>query len=453
MKIIVAGGGKIGQSLVRQLVQEGHDLTVIDRDPQVLQSIVEHMDAMGVEGNCASKSVLLQAGVEDANLLIAATKSDEVNLVCCMTAHGINKNIHTIARILNPEYSEQVATMRDVFPLSMTVNPDRRAAAEMERLLKYPGFLRRDTFAKGRVEIVELRIDENSRLKDVALIDLPNVVKCRVLVCAVLREGKAMVSNRGNFVLREGDRIFVTGPTSVLTQLLHNLDIATRRVRKVMVCGGGRVAYYLASFLEKDRITVEMLDRDPVRCQELAEKLPQTSVSCGDCSIQETLDSYGIADCDAVVSVTGVDETNMIVSLYAAKLGVPQVITKISRGVNASLADSLDLGSVICPKDLCCNNIVRYVRAMGNHAGAALSVHAIADGQVEAVEFSLDRGASYCNVPLKQLKFRPEVLIGGITRGAKIEIPNGNSVFMPGDTVVVVTSGRGILRQFQDIFD
>ena len=453
MKIIVAGGGKIGQSLVRQLVQEGHDLTVIDRDPQVLQSIVEHMDAMGVEGNCASKSVLLQAGVEDANLLIAATKSDEVNLVCCMTAHGINKNIHTIARILNPEYSEQVATMRDVFPLSMTINPDRRAAAEMERLLKYPGFLRRDTFAKGRVEIVELRIDENSRLKDVALIDLPNVVKCRVLVCAVLREGKAMVSNRGNFVLREGDRIFVTGPTSVLTQLLHNLDIATRRVRKVMVCGGGRVAYYLASFLEKDRITVEMLDRDPVRCQELAEKLPQTSVSCGDCSIQETLDSYGIADCDAVVSVTGVDETNMIVSLYAAKLGVPQVITKISRGVNASLADSLDLGSVICPKDLCCNNIVRYVRAMGNHAGAALSVHAIADGQVEAVEFSLDRGASYCNVPLKQLKFRPEVLIGCITRGAKIEIPNGNSVFMPGDTVVVVTSGRGILRQFQDIFD
>ena len=318
MKIIVAGGGKIGQSLVRQLVQEGHDLTVIDRDPLVLQSIVEKMDAMGVEGNCASKSVLLQAGVEDANLLIAATKSDEVNLVCCMTAHGINKKIHTIARILNPEYSEQVATMRDVFPLSLTINPDRRAAAEMERLLKYPGFLRRDTFAKGRVEIVELRIDENSRLKDVALIDLPNVVKCRVLVCAVLRDGKAMVSNRGNFVLREGDRIFVTGPTAVLTQLLHNLDIATRRVRKVMLCGGGRVAYYLASLLEKDRITVEMLDRDPERCQELAEKLPQTSVSCGDCSVQETLDSFGMADCDAVVSVTGVDETNMIVSLLQA---------------------------------------------------------------------------------------------------------------------------------------
>ena len=453
MKIIVAGGGKIGDSLVRQLAKEGHDLTLIDQDPQVLRTTVERVDAMGVEGNCASKAVLLQAGVEDADLLIAVTKADEVNLLCCMTAHGINKKIHTIARIRNPEYSEQVMTMRDVFPRSMTVNPDRRAAMEMERLLKYPGFLRRDTFAKGRVEIVELRIDGESRLKDVALIDLPNVVKCRVLVCAVLRDGKAMVSNRGDFVLREGDRIFVTAPTATLAQLLHNLGIVTRRVRKVMLCGGGRVAYYLASLLEKDRITVEMLDRDLERCQELAEKLTRTSVSCGDCSSQEILDSHGIADCDAVVSVTGVDETNMIVSLYAAKLGVSQVITKISRGVNASLADSLSLGSVICPKDLCCNNIVRYVRAMGNQTGAALSVHAIADGQAEAVEFRVENGASYCNVPLKRLKFRPDVLIGSITRGAKSELPGGDSVFMPGDLVVVVTSGRGVLQQFRDIFD
>ena len=453
MKIIVAGGGKIGQSLVQQLVKEGHDLTVIDRDALVLQSIVERVDAMGVEGNCASKSVLLQAGTADADLLIAATKADEVNLLCCMTAHGINKKIHTIARIRNPEYSEQVMTMRDVFPLSMTITPDRRAAMEMERLLKYPGFLRRDTFAKGRVEIVELKIDEDSKLKNVALIDLPGVVKCRVLVCAVLREGKAMVSNRGDFVLREGDRIFVTAPTANLAQLLHNLGIVTRRVRKVMLCGGGRVAYYLASLLEKDRINVEMLDRDRDRCQELAEKLTRTSVSCGDCSSQEILDSHGIADCDAVVSVTGVDETNMIVSLYANKTGVPQVITKISRGVNARLADSLSLGSIICPKDLCCNNIVRYVRAMGNQTGAALSVHAIADGQAEAVEFRIENGAPFCNTPLKRLKFRPGVLIASITRGAKTEIPNGDSVFMSGDTVVVVTSGRGVLQQFQGIFD
>lgn len=453
MDVIVAGGGKIGQTLVRQLVKEGHNVTLIDRDHYVLQGAVEQYDVMGVEGNCASKTVLLQAGVKEAELVIATTNADEVNLLCCMTAHGLNKKVHTIARIRDPEYGEQIMTMRDVFPLSMIVNPDRQAATEMERLLKYPGFLRRDTFAKGRVEVVELRIDGGSKLKDVALIDLPNVVKCRVLVCAVLRQGKALVSNRGDFVLREGDRIFVTAPTATLTQLLNNLGIITRRVRRVLLCGGGRVAYYLASLLEKDRIDVEILDRDRERCVELAAKLPKTSVVCGDCSNQEVLDSQGIADADAVVSVTGMDETNMIVSLYAGKQGVPQVITKISRGVNASIADSLALGSVICPKELCCNNIVRYVRAMENQVGAALSVHAIADGQAEAVEFRVEGAAEFCNVPLKKLKFRPEVLVGSIARGAKTEIPNGDSVFMPGDLVVVVTSGRGLLQQFGDIFD
>ncbi len=452
MDIIVAGGGKVGQTLVGQLVKEGHDVTMIDMSRTVLQSTVERYDVMGVEGNCASKAVLLQAGVREAELVIAVTDADEVNLLCCMTAHGINKKVHTIARIRNPEYAEQVMTMREVFPLSMTVNPDRRAATEIERLLKYPGFLRRDTFAKGKVEIVELRIDSGSKLKDVALIDLPGVVKCRVLVCAVVREGKALVSNRGDFILREGDRIFVTAPTAMLTQLLDNLGIITRKVRRVMLCGGGRVAYYLASLLEKEKITVELVDRSRVRCQELSEKLAKTSVICGDCSSQELLDSLGIGDCDAVVSATGVDETNMIVSLYAARQGVPQVITKISRGVNTSIADALSLGSVICPKELCCSNIVRYVRAMENHVGAALSIHAIADGQAEAVEFRVEGTGQYCNLPFKQLKFRPEVLVASINRGAKTEIPNGDSVFMPGDTVVVVTSGRGILQQFQDIF-
>ncbi len=453
MNIIIAGGGKIGETLLQQLAKEGHSLTLIDRDAYVLQHAVEQYDVMGVEGNCASKDVLLQAGVQEADLVIATTNADEVNLLCCMTAHGIHREVHTIARIRNPEYSQQVMTMRDVFPLSMTVNPDRRAAMEIERLLKYPGFLRRDTFAKGRVEIVELRIDEESRLKDVALIDLPNVVKCRVLVCAVLRQGKALVSNRGDFVLREGDRIFVTAPTSVLTQLLDNLGIVTRKVRRVLLCGGGRVAYYLAGLLEKDKLTVEMIDKDRQRCLELAEKLPKTSVICGDCSSQELLDSQEIQSCDAVVSVTGVDETNMIVSLYAAKQGVPHVITKISRGVNTGLADSLDLGSIICPKELCCNGIVRYVRAMENQVGAALSVHAIADGQVEAVEFRVEGAPEYCNIPLKKLKFRPEVVVASINRGTATEIPNGDSVLKQGDTVVVVTSGRGVLQQFHDIFD
>ena len=450
MDIIIAGAGKTGLTLARQLIAEGHDLTLIDSSSRVLESALERHDAMAVCGNCASKDVLLQADIKKADLLIAATDADEVNLLCCMTAHGMNKKIHTIARIRRPEYAEQVMTMPEVFPLSLTVNPEKRAAMEIERLLKYPGFLRRDTFAKGRVEIVELRIDEQSKLKDVSLMEMSNIINCRVLVCAVLRAGEA-VAPSGDFVLRAGDRIFVTAPTAVLTVLLKNLGIITRRVRNVLICGGGRVSFYLAKLLEDDNISVTLLDRDYNRCVELAELLPDTSVIHGDCSSQRVLESQGIRETDAVACLTGMDETNIITALYADKLGVSQVITKLSRG-DAGFADTLPLGSVICPKELCSNDIVRYVRAMQNQTGAAISLHTIADGQVEAVEFLVDSSTKNRDLPLKKLKLRRNVLIASITHGAKTEIPNGDSVFTEGDTVVVVTSGRGILNQINDIF-
>ena len=260
MNIIIAGDGKVGATLARQLSAEGYDITLIDSDQQVLNASVERMDVMSVRGNCASMGVLLQAGVKDADLLIAATNADEVNLLCCTTAHGINPKLHTIARIRNPEYIEQIFEMRDVFALSMAVNPEKQAATEIHRLLKYPGFLRRDTFAKGRAEIVELRVDSGSRLCNAPLTEMENIVKCKVLVCTVLRGGAAIAPG-GNFVLREGDRIFVTAPTENLTVMLKNLGIITRRARKVILCGGGRVSYYLADLLEKDGVSVRIIDK------------------------------------------------------------------------------------------------------------------------------------------------------------------------------------------------
>ena len=451
MNIIIAGGGKVGQTLARQLAAEGHDLTLIDRDNRVLETAVVRYDAIAVSGNCASKDVLLRAGVNNADLLIAATDADEVNLLCCMTAHGINRKLHTIARIRNPEYADQVMTMHDIFPVSMTVNPERQAAQEIEQLLKFPGFLRRDSFAKGRSQIVELRVDSQSKLCNVSLSEMSGIVKCKVLVCAVLRSGTA-VAPSGNFVLREGDRIFVTAPTANLTVLLKNLGIITRKVRKVMLCGGDRVCYYLASLLEKDGISVKILEKDYDRCVELSQLLSKTAVIHADCSSQATLEDQGISNCDALVTLTGVDETNMVVSLYGGSRGVPQIITKLSRGENSSIADSMALGSMICPKELCCNNIVRYVRAMQNQTGAAVSLHTIADGQAEAVEFLVDDSTKNCNVPLKEMKLKPNVLVVSITHGAQTQIPNGDSVFAQGDTVVVVTSGRGVLHQINDIF-
>ena len=451
MNIIIAGGGKVGQTLARQLSAEGHDLTLIDRDNQVLEKTVNTYDMMVVSGNCASKEVLLSAGITDADLLIAVTALDEVNLLCCMTAHGLNQNIHTIARIRTPEYADQIMTMRDVFPLSMTVNPEKQAALEIERLLKFPGFLRRESFANDQTQIVELRIDSASKLCNLPLSDLGTVVKCRVLICAVLRAGTA-VAPTGNFVLKEGDRIFVTAPTANLAILLKSLGIVTKKVHSVLLCGGGRVSYYLASLLEDDNMTVRILEKNYERCTALANQLPQATIIHGDCSSQTTLDSQGLEKTDALVTVTGLDETNMVVSLYAGSRGVGQIITKLSRTENSKLADTMALGSTISPKELCCNSIVRYVRAMQNQTGAAISVHTIADGQAEAVEFLVDETTKNCGKALKDIKLKPNVLIAGIIHGADSQVPGGNSSFQPGDTVVIVTSGRDIIRGINDIF-
>ena len=451
MNIIIAGDGKVGSMLTRQLSSEGHDITVIDSNAAVLQQSVERYDVISVHGNCASMGVLQQAGVKDADLLIAATSADEVNLLCCTTAHALNPKLHTIARIRNPEYTEQIYRMRNVFGLSMVINPENQAATEIARLLQYPGFLRRDTFAKGKTEIVELRVDGSSKLKDVRLMDLRNIVKCQVLVCAVLRDGSA-VAPRGDFVLREGDRIFVTALSQNLATLLKNLGVLTRRIREVTICGGGKISYYLATRLKKSGISVRIIEKDPLRCRELCELLPEADIIHGNVREQDLLESEGVAGTDALVSMTGMDELNMIVSLYATSRNVPQVITKLSHIGNRSVIDNLSLGSVISPRELVCSHIVRYVRAKENQTGAAISVHTIADGQAEAMEFLVDEHTRNCDKALKEFKLKPNVLLVSISHGADTEIPNGNSCFRKGDTVVVVTNSRENIRQLNDIF-
>ncbi len=452
MNIIIAGDGKVGSLLTRQLTAEGHAVTVIDLDSQVLASSVERYDVISVHGNCASMEVLQQAGVTDTDLLIAATNQDEVNLLCCTTAHALNPKLHTIARIRNPEYTEQIYKMRDVFGLSMVINPENQAATEIERLLKYPGFLRRDTFANGKTEIVELRVDSGSKLRNVRLMDMRNIVKCQVLVCAVIREGNA-IAPKGDFVLREGDRLFVTALSRNLTTLLKNLGILTRRVRSVTICGGSRISYYLASRLEKSGISTQIIERNLDRCRELCELLPGTDIIHGDVSEQDLLESEGLDKTDALVTLTGLDQLNMIVSFYAASRGVPQVITKLGHTGNRAVIDSLSLGSVISPRELVSSTIARYVRAMENQTGAAITVHSIADGQAEALEFLVDEHTKHCGLPLKQIKLKPNILLVSIAHGAATEIANGDSCFHKGDMVVVVdTNRREVIRQLNDIF-
>ena len=452
LKILIAGSGRVGETLIKQLSAEGYDLTVIDKDAKLLEALVEQYDIMALTGNCASMETLKEAGADKADLLIAATGSDEINLLSAMTAHGLNPKMHTIARIQNPEYTEQIFAMRSTFGLSMIFNPEKHAADEIGRLLRYPGFLKRDSFAKGRVEIVELKIDADSKLCNAPLYSIYGTIKCRILVCAVLRDGEAIIPD-GKFVLQEGDRIFVTAPSAELSRLLKSLGIITGKTRKVIIAGGGAVGYYLAESLCDSKIEVTVIESDEERCAELTEALPYADIICGDAGSQPLLASEGLESADALVTLTGNDELNAIVSMYGSSCELPCIVTRLDRLDNAKIIDKLSIGTVVSPKKLFSNTIVRYVRAMKNQAGSAITIHNIADGKTEALEFILDSGAMNCGKPLKELKLKKNVLIACITHRGKIEIPGGNSTFEVGDGVIVIRACDDVILQFNDIFE
>lgn len=451
MRIIIAGDGKVGKLLTRQLSGEGHDLTLIDNNPRALESTIERYDIMSITGNCASMEVLRDAGVDKADLLITATGADELNLLCCLTAHGMNPKLHTIARIRTPDYSESINAMRKMFALSLVVNPEKQAAHEINRLLRYPGFLKREKFANGLVEIVELKLEAGSVLANQPLYKLTQITHVQVLVCAVVRDGK-MAAPSGDFVLLEGDHIYVTGSVRNLTQLLSNIGVAAPKVRNVVIGGGGRSCYYLTSLLLKEGVKVKIIEKDRAQCELLAEVLPEATIIEGDVSKRAVLERERINEADAVVAMTGLDELNVILGMYAHSVNVPQVITKLGRGENIELISNLPVGSIISPKDLCCDTITRYVRAMGKQFGAAVTVHSIAEGQGEAIEFIVDANTKHTNEPLKNLTLRKNILVASISRGRNIEIPNGESVMHPGDRVVVVTDSDTVLQNLNDIF-
>ena len=452
MKIVVAGAGKVGSSLVSQLVNEGHEITVVDRNTDVLEETMQMYDVIGVQGNAASMEALEEAGIRTADLLIAATDRDEVNLLSCLTAHGLNPDLHTIGRIRDKDYRAQAYKLRDYFALNYVINPEHEAAIEMRRLLNFPGFLGLETFAKGNVEIAVLKIGEDSALNGIKLSGMNDIVHCHVLVCAVQRNGECIIPD-GNFVLRNNDLIYVTASSSNLSVLLKNLGIITRKVRSVLIAGGSLISYYLAKELESSGISSTIVEAKRQRCEELAMLLPNTRIIVGDASSQAFLDSVGIDDFDAMVTLTGLDELNIVISLYGNSRKVPHLITKLSHAENNRMLDSLPLGSVIAPKELVCSSIVRYVRAMQNKEGAAITIHRIADGQGEAIEFNVDKDTKYLGVPLKDMNLKPNVLIASITDGMNTEISTGNSKFKVGDNVIVVTNKTTSIRQLNDIFE
>lgn len=438
MNIVIVGDGKVGFTLAKELSYEGHDIVMIDTNEYVLDDVQGTLDVMTVQGNGASLEVQREAGVPDADLLIAATSGDEVNLLCCILARKLGCK-HTIARVRNPEYEQQLSYMREDLGLSMVVNPEKAAAMEIFRLLQFPSFLKRDTFARGRVELVELKIKPDSVLDGVELSRFYEIAKVRVLVCCVDRDNATTIPS-GHFVLRAGDKITVTAASRDLVQFIKNIGISNQKVRNVVIIGGSRIAVYLTQELLASRVDVKIIEIDPDRCRELSEMLPDALIIEGNGTSSEVLQAEDVAGSDAVVTLTGIDEENLITSMYINYLGVPRSIPKINRVEYTDMLCEKGIDSFVSPKLLTADEIVRFVRAMETTDSAVLTLTRIADGDVEASEFVVPENFRGSGIPLVDLPVRPRTLVACIGRGAKIIIPSGTDAMQPGDTVVVITS-------------
>ena len=451
MKIIVVGDGKVGLTLTEQLSKEEHDIVVIDKNPTVLQNSQETFDVMVVPGNGASRQVLLEAGAQDADLVIAATSADEINLLCCLTAKKLGCT-HTIARVRNPEYAGQLVFLKDELGLSMVINPEATAAREMFQILQFPSFLNRDRFAKGRVEIVELKVEKGCTIIGKYLHELHENAKVKVLVCAVER-GEQVYIPSGNFKIEEGDKIHVTAETRDLTKLIHYLGIPLPKMRDVVIVGGSRLGYYLANMLIQSGVKVKIIEIDYERCLQLSELLPKALIINGDGCQQKLLNEEVYGKADAVISLLNIDEVNLVISMYAKKLGVPKVIAKIDRIEYMNVFKSFTEESFISPKNLICNDVLGYVRAVGNSGeGSMLTLYRLIGNQVEAIEFLAGKDTHFLGVPFSKVPMRPNLLIASIRRDDRTIFPTGSDCIQLGDRVLIVTTESGRFYELNDIF-
>ena len=449
MKIIIVGTGKVGSILVEQLSSENHDIVVIDTNADALKQITERYDVMGIIGNGATVEVQREAGVDKTDLLIATTNLDECNLLACLVARNLGAR-HTIARVRNPEYASQMAYLKNDLGISMTINPELEASAEISRVLRYPSALKINPFARGRVEMVEIKIQDDSPIAGMSLFQLRNKYQLKILLCAVARGDELYVPG-GSFVLQEGDRITLIGTPADVDTFFGKIGIVKTKIKSVMIVGAGKIGYYLTRQLLSMKISVKIIDQDPVRCRELCELLPDATVICGNGSDQELLTAEGLHSTDSFVALTGLDEENMIISVCANTVGVKKVIAKVNNISLAPVLNQLGLDTVISPKRLTADRIVKYARCMQNYEDSKIeTLHKLLDGKAEAVEFHVSGEADICGKPLKDFKFKPQILIACIVRQGTTIIADGNTVIQKGDNVIVI-SGMGALNNIEEI--
>ena len=445
MRIVIIGGGKLGNTLAQSLVNEGHDVTVVDRNDAVLRRNMDTMDAMFIKGNGVSMETLLEADVPHADILIAATAGDEINMLSCLTAKRLGAQ-YTIARIRDPEYLSGLAFLQKELSIDYVINPERATAREISRMLRFPFAGSIENFARGRVEMVDFRAAEGDVVVGVPLKEMykKNKQLPQVLFCAVERDGEITIP-KGDFVIRPGDRVHVTADPPTITHFFEALGKGMASIRSVIIMGGSRIAYYLASMLLGMRIKVSIIEINPDKARQLSEMLPGATIIQGDGTDQELLESEGLADTHAFVTLSDRDEENLMAGFYAVQRGVKKVIVKSSRDNYSAIMHNMGLDSIISTKTVACNTILRTVRARASRSFAAVErMYRLMDGKAEALEFIAEAGDPYIHVPLKDLTIAHDALIAVIVREGQVRVPFGNDTIEAGDSVIVISRRAGV---------
>lgn len=440
MKIIIVGCGKIGRSMVEILTAEGHDVLVIDKDPTILNETTDMYDVMGVCGNAVDCDTLTEANANNTDILVSTTDSDEMNMLTCFLAKKLGAK-YTVARIRNPEYNDKsLGFLRQQLDLSISLNPELLVAEEISNILQLPSAVKIERFSRRNIEMVEIILPKNSALDGLNLIKTREKYKANYLICTVQRDNKVYIPD-GHFELKAGDRIGLVAAHGETKKLLNMLGLLRKQAKSVMILGGGKPSYYLAKKLISLGVDVKIIEKRLDRCEFLAAELPDAVVIHGDGAQQELLLEEGISSMDAFVSLTGMDEENIMLSIFASMQNVPKVVAKINREELLTMAEKLGVETIVSPSHLTTNIIVRYARALENSKGSNVeTLYKLMDGKAEALEFNVKADSKVIGIPFKDIKLKPSILIAGITRGRTTIIPSGNDMIMENDRVIVVSA-------------
>lgn len=452
MKIIIIGLGKVGQLLTQYLSNEGHDLVVIDENNKKVEDIVNQYDVFGISGNGANNDILTEAEVHNADAVIAVTASDELNILAGLICKKLGAK-NTIARVRNPDYSMQTQFLRDELGFSMIINPEAEAANEIRRMITFSCANRVDTFAKGKVELIELKVTKYTKLLDLQLMNLFTVTKANILICAVKRGDDVFIPD-GNFMLKENDHIYVTGSHKDLTRFCIHVGFETNRIRHVSIIGGSTIAFYLARSLSVLGIKTKIFEQNYDRCVELSQKIPYATIIEADGSNQDILLEEGVASCDALVSLTGLDEENIIMGILSKQLGVKKTIAKINKLHLGKVLDKMDVDNVVDPKSIVASQILGYIRSKENNddTTSVQTLHKIVNEQVEALEFIINEKTLNLHKPLKSIPIKKQILVAGILRNNEMIVPKGDDTLEINDRIIVVTVDSK-MKNVNDIFE